>query len=388
MTLLELMERIRRGEDLHTEFKATDAHTDDIAAAMVAFANTDGGQLIFGVSDEGQIVGVKDPDRLMQRMDQIAYQNCEPPLTVLLETVSTPEGTVVVVHIPKGDLRPYRTGRGDYFIRTTTGRRRASRQELLRLFQAVESLFYEETLILRAGLEDIDIAAFEQFCARALGGIGAEPDALLVNWHLVREREGRKHPTVAALLLFGREPQNYLPYAYITAARIPGQELSGEPSDRKRIEGTLFQMLEDTARFLNLHLRTVHRIQSFEPEAHPELPEKALREVVVNALVHRDYTIHAPIRIFILDDRVEVRSPGLLPNTVTVEMIRDGLAHVLRNPLLYSFFVRAGFVTDTGNGFRRAMLLVKEATGRELEIREEGNEVVVVIPRIETLKTR
>lgn len=381
MNLLELMERIRRGEDMHTEFKVTDAHVDDIAAAMVAFANTDGGQLIFGVTDDRQIAGVKDPDRLMQRIDQTAYQNCEPSLTVVQETVHIPEGTVVVVHVPKGDQRPYRTHRGDYFIRTTTGRRRASRQELLRLFQAVESLFYEETLILRAGLKDIDIAAFGQFCTRVLGEAGAEPEALLVNWHLVREREGRKHPTIAALLLFGREPQEYLPYAYITAARILGQDSSGEPSDRKRIQGTLFQMLEDAARFLNLHLRIAHRIQGFEREVYPELPEKALREVVVNALVHRDYTIHAPIRIFILDDRVEVRSPGRLPNTVTVEMIKAGLAHVLRNPALYSFFVRAGLVTDTGNGFRRAMFLVKEAIGREPDIREEGNETVVVLPR-------
>ncbi|GIX46080.1 MAG: ATP-dependent DNA helicase [Candidatus Tectimicrobiota bacterium] len=381
MDELELLGRIRRGEDLHTEFKQEEVHSDDIAAALVAFANTDGGMILFGVANDGRIVGVSDPDRLMQRVDQIAYQNCEPPLTVVQETVQTHEGTVVVVHVPKGDQRPYRTHRGDYFIRTTTGRRRASRQELLRLFQAVESLFYEETLLLRAGLEDLDVAAFVQFCARILGETEAEPHTLLLNWGLVKEREGRKCPTVAALLLFGREPQKYLPYAYLTAARIPGRDVSGEPSDRKRMDGPLFQMLEETARFLNIHLRTAHRIRGFEPEIYPELPEKALREFVVNALVHRDYTVHAPIRLFILDDRVEVRSPGLLPNTVTVEMIRHGLAHVLRNPLLYAFFLRAGFVTDTGNGFRRAMLLVREAVGREPIIREEGNETVVVIPR-------
>lgn len=378
----ELQQRIEKWEDLHTEFKRGPIHPDALAASLVAFANTDGGQMIFGVDEQRRVVvGLENPDEWMRKVDTVALHNCEPPLTVVQETVQTPEGTVVVVHVPKGDQRPYRTNRGEYFIRTTTGRRRASRQELLRLFQAAESLFYEETLILRAVPEDIDIAAFAQFCARTLGETGAEPDILLVNWHLVREWEGRKHPTVAALLLFGREPQKYLPYAYITAARIPGRDSSGEPSNAKRIEGTLFQMLEDAARFLNLHLRTVHRIRGFEPEAHPELPEKALREVVVNALVHRDYTVHAPIRIFILDDRVEVRSPGPLPNTVTVEMIRAGLAHVPRNPLLYSFFVRAGFVTDTGNGFRRAMLEVKKAIGQEPDIREEGNETVVVIPR-------
>jgi ATP-dependent DNA helicase RecG len=381
MDWLELQQRIEKWEDLHTEFKQGSIEPDDLAASLVAFANTDGGQMIFGVTEQRRVIGVKDPDEWMRKVDNVALNNCEPPLTVIQETVQTPEGTVVVVHIPKGDLRPYRTRRGDFFIRTTTGRRRASRQELLRLFQPVESLFYEETLVLRAGWEDIDVAAFAQFCARVLGEVHAEPDALLSNWRLVREQEGRKYPTVAALLLFGREPQKYLPYAYVTAARIPGRDPWGEPSDRKRIEGTLFQMLEDTARFLNIHLRTAHQIRGFEPEVYPELPEKALREIVVNTLLHRDYTVHAPVRIFIMDDRVEVRSPGLLPNTVTVEMIRAGLAHVLRNPLLCSFFVRAGFVTDTGNGFRRAMLLVREAVGREPDILEEGNETVVILPR-------
>ena len=381
MDWLELQQRIEKWEDLHTEFKRGPIRPEELAASLVAFANTDGGQIIFGVTEERQVIGVENPDEWMRTVDNVALNNCEPPLTVIQETVQTPEGTVVVVHIPKGDQRPYRTSRGDFFIRTTTGRRRASRQELLRLFQTVESLFYEETLVLRAGWEDIDVATFAQFCTRVLGETQADADALLGNWRLVREHESKKYPTVAALLLFGREPQKYLPYAYVTAARIPGRDPWGEPSDRKRIEGTLFQMLEDTARFLNIHLRTAHRIRGFEPEVYPELPEKALREIVVNALVHRDYTVHAPVRIFIMDDRVEVRSPGLLPNTVTVEMIRAGLAHVLRNPLLYSFFVRAGFVTDTGNGFRRAMLLVREAVGREPDILEEGNETVVILPR-------
>ena len=84
---------------------------------------------------------------------------------------------------------------------------------------------------------------------------------------------------------------------------------------------------------------------------------------------------------FVLDDRVEIRSQGLLPNTVTIEMIKAGLAHVLRNPTLYAFFRRAGFVTDTGNGIRRMIRAVKRTVGREPEIREEGNETVLILPR-------
>ena len=114
MDVPELVRRVEQGENLHTEFKAWPVQADDLAASLVAFANTDGGQLMLGVTDDGQMRGVDDFDLVTQRMDQVAYQNCEPPLTIVQEVVRTPDGeTIVVVNVPRGDLRPYRTNRGD-----------------------------------------------------------------------------------------------------------------------------------------------------------------------------------------------------------------------------------------------------------------------------------
>ncbi|RMH87872.1 MAG: hypothetical protein D6681_14915 [Calditrichaeota bacterium] len=241
--------------------------------------------------------------------------------------------------------------------------------------------YHEETLMMQASENDINFQVLTRFRKQIGLPSTVENETLLRNWRLIRERENRFHPTIAAILLFGYEPQSFVPYAYISAARIPGTDPATPPSDGKRIEGTLFSMAEDAGRFLRLHLQVAHKIEGFEPESHPELPEVALRETIVNALVHRDYTISAPIRLFIFDDRVEVRSPGVLPNTVTLDMVKSGLAHVLRNPILYSFFNRAGLVTDTGNGILRVIRSVKDAVGREPEIKLEGNEVVVVLPR-------
>jgi ATP-dependent DNA helicase RecG len=165
---LELQRRIDKWENLHTEFKEWPIRPADLAAALVAFANTDGGQLILGVADDRRFVGLNDPDAVMQTVDQVTYQNCEPPLTVVQETVRADNGAIVVViNVPQGDQRPYRTIRGDYFIRTSSGRRRASRQELLRLFQAVESLFYDETVVLRASSADLNAQAFDRFLRQA-----------------------------------------------------------------------------------------------------------------------------------------------------------------------------------------------------------------------------
>jgi len=385
MNLIELRRRIKTWEDIHTEFKESSAHEDDLSAALVAFANTDGGQLIIGVSKTKQIMGVRDADKVMQRLDQISVNNCEPPLTILQETLPAENGLVVVVNIPKGDQRPYRTNRGDYFIRTTSGRRRASRQELLRLFQSTETFYYDETLVLRASLADLDRYAFENYVQQAyqrpLEQVGINYEDLLRNLGYIREQDGNLYPTMACMLFFGREPQRFFPHAHVIAARIPGIDFSSPPSDKKQISGPAAAMLEDSVRFLHIHLRIAHRIQAFEPEAYPELPEEALREVLVNALAHRDYTVAAPIRVFVFDDRVEVRTPGGLPNTVTIEAIRLGAVHVLRNPTIYTLFSRLGLVAGIGTGVYRAILQVREFTHQEPALFLEGNEFIISLPK-------
>jgi len=168
MNLDELQARIDRWEDLHTEFKAGPIRPDDLAATLVAFANTDGGQLVFGVSEERRVVGVEDADALTRQVDNVAAQNCEPPVTVLQEVLQpqATERSVVVVNVPKGSMRPYRTQRGVYYIRTSSGRRRASREELLRLFQESESLYYDEMPLPRLAVKDLDLGAFEDFLER------------------------------------------------------------------------------------------------------------------------------------------------------------------------------------------------------------------------------
>jgi ATP-dependent DNA helicase RecG len=220
MNLTEFVARVETWEDIHTEFKERSIAADDLAASLVAFANTDGGQLIFGVNNQKRLIGIDDPDRLMQLVDNVAFNNCDPPITVVQETVRDEQGrVVVVVNVPKGDQRPYRTQRGVYFVRTTSGRRQASRQELLRLFQATESLFYDETPVFRADMTDLD----EQAIARLLQDVqaygvdiaGMPRERLLRNWSLIQEVNGEMHPTVAGTLFLSRNPQQLIPYVYI-----------------------------------------------------------------------------------------------------------------------------------------------------------------------------
>jgi len=328
-------------------------------------------------------MGLTNSDAVLRQVDNVAYNNCEPPLTIVQETVRDAAGqpVVVVVNIPQGEQRPYHTNCGVYYLRATSGRRQASREELLRLFQATQSLYYDETLVYRATLADLDSSALERFLLEAYGRQSADWDVprerLLENLRLARDG----HPTLAGWLFFGRTPQTHLPYAHITAARIPGVDLAPPPADHKQLEGALPVLLDEAFRFVKLHLRAPHVIEDLQPEARPELPEVALREVLVNALAHRDYTLAAPVRVFVFDDRVEIRTPGPLPNSVTIAAMQLGVAHVLRNPTLYTLFSRLGLVTGVGSGLYRTIRLVREATGREPDLRVEGPEFVVALPR-------
>ncbi len=380
MDIEELFEKVERGEDLHTEFKEYLPNNEDLAKEIVAFANTDGGQIIIGVSNNGQIIGVSNLDEVLRKVDDVAYNRCEPPITVLSETVKVEDKYVVVINVPKGDQRPYRTNSGFFYIRSGSRVRQASREELLRLFQATESIFYDEIEIAKSSFDDIDIDYFEKFMERFYGFKPEEEQIFnyLKNLKIITER---RRPTLAGLLFFGINPQDYLPYAKITAAYIDGEDISVPPADKKDFKGKIPQMLEDFMRYLKIYLRNEHRIRSLDPEVYPEIPEEAVREAVVNAVAHRDYTVRAPIRVFIFRDRIEFHSPGRLPNSVTIESIKIGGAHVLRNPTIYNLLSKMGLVTDLGSGVMRIIRLVKEHVGKDVELKETETEFILTIPR-------
>jgi len=382
MNELELRERILNGEDLHTEFKESFTDNKDIAKSIVCFANTDGGKIIVGVSKKGEIVGVENIDELLRRIDDVAYNRCEPPVTVLQETLTIKNKTILIINVPKGDQRPYRTASGPHYIRSANRCRQASRQDLLRLFQATESIYYDEVEIASASIKDIDMDYAKRFLEKYYDFKveGKDLIRLLINIKALSKNE---KPTLSGILFFGENPQFYVPTSSIIAAYIDGNDLSIPPSDRKEFEGKVPQVIENCMRFLKIYVKEKHIIKGIEPENYPEIEDFALREALVNAVAHRDYTISAPVRIFIFSNRIEFHTPGKLPNTVTVENIKIGAAHVLRNPTIYILLNKMGLVTHTGTGIKRIIESVKKTVGKEVKLEVTDSEFVLTIPRKE-----
>jgi len=380
MNELELKERILKGEDLHTEFKESFSDNEDIAKSIVCFANTDGGQLIVGVNDNGEIVGVENIDELQRRIDDVAYNRCEPPVTIVLETLFIENRTVLIINVPKGDQRPYRTARGFYYIRSANRCRQASRQELLRLFQATESIYYDEIEIARASIKDIDMGYSKTFLEKHFN-LKVEGKNLIRYLMNIKALSNNEKPTLAGILFFGENPQFYLPTTNIISAYIDGTDISIPPSDKKDFGGRIPQILEDCMRFLKVYVKERHIIKGIKPEKYPEIEDFVLREAVVNAVAHRDYTITAPVRILIFNNRIEFHTPGNLPNSVTIENMKIGGAHVLRNPTIYNLLGKMGLVTDVGSGIKRIIESVKKTVGKKVKLEVIDSEFILTIPK-------
>ncbi|MBI4648550.1 MAG: putative DNA binding domain-containing protein [Bacteroidia bacterium] len=381
MNELEIKELIARGEGYHLEFKEENISNEDLAKILVCFANTDGGRILVGIDNNGNTKGVSDTDKIMLKIDDVAINRCENPISILQETAQIDNKTIVIVNVPKGSQRPYRTKSGNYYVRASNRCRQASREELLRIFQASESLYYDELAVSRSGISDMDINRFKIFLKDALYVTVNNDDEIknyLKNFHLIAIDNT---PTVTGILFFCGAPQKFLPEARIICAFINGNDLSIAPDDKKEITGTIPQMLEDTEKFLKIYLKEKHEIKNFEPEIKFEIPFESMRESVLNAVAHRDYTINSPIRIIIFSDRIEVHSPGKLPNTVTIDSIKVGGSHILRNPTIYNLLVKMRMVTDLGSGVMRIIKLIQEHIKKEVDFKETDSEFILIIPR-------
>jgi len=382
MDKLEIQERILKGENLHTEFKESLPDNETIAKSIVCFANTDGGKLIIGISNSGDIVGVEDLDEAVRKIDDVAFNRCEPPISILPETVDMDGEIVLIINIPKGEQRPYRTKSGKYYIRSGNRCRQASWQEVRRLYQTSESIYYDETPISKAPLGSLDMDYFRYFLEKHLD---ISPEESLIESYLenLKVITHNKKPTLAGILFFGDNPQRFIPYAKIIAAYIPGTDISIPPADKKDLDGKIPDILENSSKFLGLYIKEKHRIKDFEAELYPEIPNKVFREGIVNAIAHRDYTINAPIRLFIFEDRIEIRTPGRLPNTVTIESMKIAGCHVLRNPTLYNLLYKVGMVTDIGSGVYRMIKTIRERLNKEIKLNVTETEFVLSIPRMQ-----
>lgn len=361
MTLEELTAQIALGEDSRRQFKQDIHNTDALAAEMAAFANTDGGVILLGVADDGGLPGLSltDVARLNQMISNAASQHIRSPLAVQTENIALGDDgrLLIALTIPKGLDKPYFDRNGVIWLKSGADKRRVnSKEELRRLFQSVDLLHADEVPC-KVGLEAIDRHSLAEFLHATYGLEIPEQNTdllrLLQNMNLANV-DG--YVNLAGVLLFGKRPEWVKPAFIVKAVAFPGNVIeSSSYVDSEDIGGRLRDMFDDTLRFIMRNLHKRQGQQGFNSVGEPEVPRLVFEELLVNALIHRDYFISAPIRVLVYANRIEIISPGHLPNNLTVEKVKAGNSN-LRNPVLASFIAKKLLpYRGLGSGILRAL---------------------------------
>lgn len=358
METTELIDLLSRGEDSRQQFKADMSNADALAAEIVAFSNTSGGRIFIGVNDDGSVRGLSAADvaRLNQLVANAGSQGVRPAVNPLTENVPHPNGAVMVVSVPDGSSKPYMDKNGAIWVKSGSDKRRAtSREELQRLFQRAGLVHADETPVAGLSAGDVDMPYFEAFFDQQFGESLAHQNLplpqLLSNMNLMNHGQ----LNVAGSLLFAKAPQYALPAFIVKAVAFVGTRIEDERYiDSRDVTGKLADIFQQTLGFIVANTRALQGDQGFNSQGQPEIPRIVWEELVANALIHRDYFTSAPVRVLVFADRVEIISPGHLPNNLTIANIKAGNSN-MRNPILASFAAKLLPYRGLGSGVLRAL---------------------------------
>ena len=382
MTEENLMKIAQKGEDSCTQFKLDVTSPDAMTAEIVSFLNAKGGTIYLGVSDSGDILGLDGESvrRINQMISNVATQHIKNPVTVLTDNILLSNSKVVIaVKVQEGREKPYFDKNGIAWIKEGADKRKiVSREEIRRCFESSGQLHADEQWT-KAGIDRLDKAMFKDFFKRTYSlSVPAKAQELLrivKNMNLATD-DG--HLNLAGLLLFGEHPEYLFPQFCVKAIRLNGNSLAAESyDDSEDYAGTLSSIYSGVTAFVNRNLHKRQTSAGVNAPGQSEIHPAVVEEVLVNALLHRDYFVNAPIRVLIFDDRMEVVSPGSLPNHLTVEKILAGNTNI-RNPILASF-VAKGILPyhGLGSGIMRAKSLCPDI---RFEDDKSGVQFKVVIP--------
>jgi len=365
----EVKKNLRNGENERVAFLTARTSTASIAETLVAMANASGGLILIGVTRRGAPQKQNKPAALRNAVIEAGLLTTPPLIAPAPAAVETDRGAVLAVEVPGGLPHIYSL-QGVYLTRIGTHNRPLTTPELRRLLLDRGDAGFEEQTIPGATLADLNERMIETYLDRiALAPNESSLQALLARGCItfaedVRPRAGNLRaeeliPTVAGLLLFGRNPQQFLRSAEIICVRYGGKSMSDE-FVRQDIQGPLLEQIRQAEAFVVGNMRRGMRITGMAREDTTEYPIAVVREAIVNAIAHRDYSVRGEgIRLLMFADRLEVYSPGRLPGHVTLDNLKD--ERYSRNEALVSVLSDLGYIERLGYGIDRMLATMQNA---------------------------
>ncbi len=365
---------IAQGENKTLEFKESLPKNESIAKTVVAFSNTSGGRLIIGINDNREIVGIAEENlsELQDTIVSVIIDRCHPNILPEIYTLNIEGKLLLVIEIFRGNLLPYylkSEGKAEgTYIRVGATNRKASVENIMELERQKRHIGFDVEINTDVDFSLLDLTPLlNRFAA-----VGKPLDApKLSNLKLIKTENGKTYPTNALLILLG-----YFPHCSVKCARFKGitMELF---IDKKEYSGDIFGILENTQNFILNHINLRGEIKGLYRTDTYEIPLVALREALINALIHRDYTNGGrDIKVGIYDDIVNIVSPGSFPSTITAEDIAQGRSEA-RNKTVANIFKELGLIEQWGSGIARIKILCAENGLREALIEEKNDSVDV-----------
>ncbi len=401
MNKTDLLEIIRNGENSAVEFKRDDVQPVDFAKEIVAFLNFQGGVILLGIDDDC-LATIRGTTRqnLEEWVVNICRDKVKPEVIPFYETFEVESKSVVVCTFSRGLYvhHLWHNHHRYYYIRVGSANREASSEELQRLFQQRGQIRFDLKSVPGATFEDLDMLRLKNYF-RDIREQQIPPDddmeawqQLLVNTEIMATDQNRHIPSVGGILLFGKNPNRYLPQAGISASAYQGQEKDYKTIERDMIRGPVVARFNETGEIVDTGLveraiefvrRNTHSRSYLENGKRidkPDYPSEAIREAVVNAIAHRDYTITGTdIEISIYNDRLEIVSPGRLPNIMTIERMKAG-CRATRNELIKEVLRDYHYVEATGLGVPRKIIAgMLKHNGTEPDLIEEEYSFTVLL---------
>ena len=392
MLKTELLELIANGENSGVEFKRDDIRPEQLAKEVVAMANFQGGRVLLGVEDDGTVSSVQRSD-LEEWVMNIFQNKIHPMILPFYEEVKLDDGkTVAVVSFPIGISKPYvlrHSGKEEIYIRVGTTSRLATREQQMRLFELGGMLHTEVMPVPRTDMSCLDDARLVNYIRDIL----RDPDVPLSTeaWQtrllglgFLTEAAGRICCTIAGLILFGKNPRRYLKQAGLRVMAFQGHDkeyqavldeiIDGpmvgrwdiDQGDKRLVDGGVIErFMEAMTPFISQ--QSAHFNEELRRETHWFYALEAVREALINALAHRDWTRFVEIEVSSYSNRLEIISPGTLPNSMTVEKMKAGQRSP-RNTIVMEVLRDYGYVDYRGMGVRTKIVpLTKALTGKEPE---------------------
>lgn len=377
MNETEIDRLLEKGRNTEIDWFKDNTPTEKIALALSAMANTRGGTLMLGVGPTGTVQGVRNPSEAIDRLLEAAL-SLEPGLIIPLPRAKVVQDkNLIVAQVPNGMPNVYALN-GHYLRRDGAQNIGLKPSELRRLIIQRGVTSFEAEAVPGTTLDDIDWDKAQAYITSLSGISDPDPQRMLERRGCLTRRDGELCPTHAGILLFGNDPRRHIRGSDITAARFAGETM-GDIFSRQDISGTLPDQIRRAETFLADHLRKGVQIGSkMERSEQFEYPMEAARELLVNAVAHRDYSITGDgIRLFIFRDRMEVTSPGLLAGPVTIDNIKD--ERFSRNPIIVQVLADMGFIERLGYGVDRVIDLMHAQNLREPSFTETAGGFQVVL---------